>query len=199
MTTYHLTVNGTPRSVEASDPDEPLLYILRNALGLKAAKFGCGLGQCGACTVMIEGEAVRSCQTPVSKVGGRAVTTQEGLGSPENPHKVHAAFIAEQAAQCGYCSNGMIMTSAALLAREAKPDAAKIKDALAGSVDAEPRTGSLRLFCAPQGGHDHDHRSVPAPVPEGRRCTRDRCGGAFGVRPDHAPPRRGRRPPTREQ
>ena len=115
MTTYHLTVNGTPRSVEASDPDEPLLYILRNALGLKAAKFGCGLGQCGACTVMIEGEAVRSCQTPVSKVGGRAVTTQEGLGSAENPHKVQAAFIAEQAAQCGYCSNGMIMTSAAFV------------------------------------------------------------------------------------
>jgi nicotinate dehydrogenase subunit A len=134
MTTYHLTVNGTPRSVETSDPDQPLLYILRNALGLKAAKFGCGLGQCGACTVMIEGEAVRSCQTPVSKVGGRAVTTQEGLGSPESPHKVQAAFIAEQAAQCGYCSNGMIMTSAALLAREAKPDAAKIKDALAGNL-----------------------------------------------------------------
>jgi nicotinate dehydrogenase subunit A len=134
MTTYHLTVNGTPRSVEASDPDEPLLYILRNALGLKAAKFGCGLGQCGACTVIIEGEAVRSCQTPVSRVGGRAVTTQEGLGSPENPHKVQAAFIAEQAAQCGYCSNGMIMTSAALLAREAKPDAARIKDALAANL-----------------------------------------------------------------
>ena len=84
--------------------------------------------------MIIEGEAVRSCQTPVSTVGGRAVTTQEGLGSPENPHKVQAAFIAEQAAQCGYCSNGMIMTSAALLAREAKPDAAKIKDALAANL-----------------------------------------------------------------
>jgi nicotinate dehydrogenase subunit A len=134
MTTYHLTINGIPRSVEASDPDEPLLYILRHAFGLKAAKFGCGLGQCGACTVIIEGEAVRSCQTPVSRVGGRAVTTQEGLGSPENPHKVQAAFIAEQAAQCGYCSNGMIMTSAALLARETKPDAARIKDALATNL-----------------------------------------------------------------
>jgi len=133
VTTYHLTVNGTSRSVDASDPDEPLLYILRNAFGLKATKFGCGLGQCGACTVMIAREAVRSCQTPVSSVGDRAVTTQEGLGSPENPHKVQAAFIAEQAAQCGYCSNGMIMTSAALLAREAKPDVAKIKNALAAN------------------------------------------------------------------
>src|SRR5262249_21166369 len=85
-------------------------------------------------TSLIEGEAVRSCQTPLSRVGGRAVTTQEGLGSPANPHKGQAAFIAEQAAQCGYCSNGMIMTTAALLAREAKPDAARIKDALAGNL-----------------------------------------------------------------
>ena len=124
------TIRGGKRSRRTAS----LLYILRNALGLKAAKFGCGLGQCGACTVIIEGEAVRSCQTPVSRVGGRAVTTQEGLGSPEDLHKVQAAFIAEQAAQCGYCSNGMIMTSAALLAREATPDAARIKDALTANL-----------------------------------------------------------------
>ena len=134
MASYTIRVNGKTQRVESWDPDQPLLYVLRNALGLHGPKFGCGLGQCGACTVIIEGEAVRSCRTPVSRVGGRAVTTQEGLGSAENPHKVQAAFIAEQAAQCGYCSNGMIMTTAALLAREAKPDAARIKDALAGNL-----------------------------------------------------------------
>lgn len=134
MTTYHLTVNGTPRSVEASDPDEPLLYILRNALGLKAAKFGCGVTarpptfDTGVWQDRTASPSIITVHAP------HCPTTQEGLGSPENPHKVQAAFIAEQAAQCGYCSNGMIMTSAALLAREAKPDAAKIKDALAGNL-----------------------------------------------------------------
>ncbi|WP_342358466.1 (2Fe-2S)-binding protein [Terrarubrum flagellatum] len=134
MAAFHLTVNGVARTVEASDPNQPLLYALRNALNLKGAKFGCGLGQCGACTVIIDGEAVRSCQTPLSSVGDRAVTTLEGLGSPENPHRVQAAFIEEQAAQCGYCANGMIMTSAALLARKAKPDEAEIREALAANL-----------------------------------------------------------------
>src|SRR5580700_10929405 len=117
MAKYSFHVNGKAVTVESWDPGQPLLYVLRNSLGLHAAKFGCGLGQCGACTVLLDGRAVRSCQTPVKQAAGRAVTTLEGLGTPEKPHAIQAAFIAEQAAQCGYCTNGMIMSAKALLDR----------------------------------------------------------------------------------
>jgi nicotinate dehydrogenase subunit A len=134
MASYSFTVNGTPRSIDSRDPDQPLLYVLRNSLNLTAAKYGCGLGQCGACTVLVDGTAVRSCLTPVSTVAGRAITTLEGLGTPEKPHKVQAAFIAEQAAQCGYCTNGMVMTSAALLSDKPNATLAEAKEALAGNL-----------------------------------------------------------------
>jgi nicotinate dehydrogenase subunit A len=127
-----LRVNGRSRTVNA-DPDTPLLYILRNDLALNGAKFGCGLSQCGACTVIIGGEAVRSCVTPISAVRGD-VTTLEGLGTADKPHPVQKAFIAEQAAQCGYCANGMIMTTKALLDRNKKPSDTQIRDALAGNL-----------------------------------------------------------------
>src|SRR6476661_6447850 len=114
MPTYNLRVNGFARSVDSPDPEKPLLYVLRG-LGLTAAKFGCGLGQCGACTVLLDGRAVRSCQLPVGRIDGRSVTTLEGLGTPQAPHPLQAAFIAEQVPQCGYCTSGIIMTAAALL------------------------------------------------------------------------------------
>src|SRR5215469_16016374 len=116
MANLTLSVNGEVRSVDVRDPDEPLLYVLRNRLSLTGAKFGCGLGQCGACTVIVDGEAVRSCVLPVSKAVGKKVTTIEGLGTPEHPHPLQAAFVTEQAAQCGYCVTGMVMSGAALLA-----------------------------------------------------------------------------------
>lgn len=133
MANIALKVNGTTRRVEA-EPDTPLLYVLRDQLELHGPKFGCGLGQCGACTVMLDGVAARSCVIPVSKVGGRAVVTLEGLGSSAKPHPVQQAFIEEQAAQCGYCVNGMIMTSAAFLAKNKNPSDADIKRALAGNL-----------------------------------------------------------------
>src|SRR6185295_16202230 len=107
-----LNVNGESRTVEVRDPDEPLLYVLRNSLALTGAKFGCGLGQCGACTVLIDGEPVRSCMLAVAKVGERKIVTIEGLGTPDKPHPLQAAFIREQAAQCGYCTAGMVMSGA---------------------------------------------------------------------------------------
>lgn len=134
MASYRLMVNGTPHDVEAWDGDMPLLYALRNSLGLHAPKFGCGLGQCGACTVHIEGEATRSCLVRLADAAGKRITTNEGLGSPERPHPVQAAFIAEQAAQCGYCTNGMVMTAAALLARNPKPTREQAQAALAGNL-----------------------------------------------------------------
>jgi nicotinate dehydrogenase subunit A len=112
MTT--ITVNGKAHEVSAA-PDTPLLYVLRNELQLNGPKFGCGLAQCGACTVHIDGKPARSCSVPVSAVKGK-VTTVEGLGTPEKPHPLQAAFVAEQAAQCGYCINGMIMTASSFLA-----------------------------------------------------------------------------------
>ena len=111
-------------------PDTPLLLVLRNDLALNGPKYGCGLGECGACTVLIDGVAARSCCIPVGIVGGREVTTLEGLGTAENPHPVQAAFIAEQGAQCGYCLNGMIMTVAALLRRDPHPTETAIAQAL---------------------------------------------------------------------
>jgi len=134
MPNFTLQVNGETRSVEVRDPDEPLLYVLRNALNLTGAKFGCGLAQCGACTVIVDGDPVRSCSMPVAKAAGKKVTTIEGLGTPDKPHPLQAAFIAEQAAQCGYCVTGMVMTGAAALAR--KPDLTRdeAKQALAGNL-----------------------------------------------------------------
>jgi nicotinate dehydrogenase subunit A len=115
-----LTVNGKKVRVDAP-PDAPLIYVLRNDLALNGPKLGCARGQCGACTVHLDGAAVRSCQIPVKAVEGRSIVTLEGLGTPEKPHPVQAAFIAEQALQCGYCTNGMIMQAAALIAAKPSP------------------------------------------------------------------------------
>jgi nicotinate dehydrogenase subunit A len=133
--TKTLTVNGKRVSIEYDDPAMPLLYVLRDNLSLHGPRFGCGLGQCGACTVHIGGAAVRSCITPLSAVDAKQnVVTLEGLGSPEKPHPVQKAFIDEQAAQCGYCINGMIMQSAAFLAKNKKPSEGDIKNALANNL-----------------------------------------------------------------
>jgi nicotinate dehydrogenase subunit A len=130
-----LSVNGETVVIAIDDPDMPLLYALRNNLALHGPRFGCGLGQCGACTVHIDGAAVRSCVTPLSKLSQvNKIVTLEGLGTVESPHPVQSAFIAEQAAQCGYCINGMIMQSAAFLARTKAPTEAAIKDALAENL-----------------------------------------------------------------
>ena len=129
-----LNVNGETRTVDVRDPDEPLLYVLRNALSLTGAKFGCGLGQCGACTVILDGDAVHSCLVPVSKAAGKKVTTIEGLGTPEKPHPLQAAFVAEQAAQCGYCITGMVMTGAAALAANPNITREGAQQALAGNL-----------------------------------------------------------------
>ncbi|MEI9413467.1 (2Fe-2S)-binding protein [Mesorhizobium sp. Cs1299R1N1] len=134
MATTDLNVNGRMESVTVTDPDTPLLYVLRNELGLRGPRFGCGLGQCGACTVLIDGEAARSCVTPLSSVGASKVVTLEGLGSDANRHPLQQAFIDEQAVQCGYCINGMIMQSAALLRRKAKPSDQEIKQELANNL-----------------------------------------------------------------
>ena len=128
-----LTVNGSKHRLPVPE-STPLLYILRNDLQLNGAKFGCGLAQCGACTVLVDGEPVRSCSIEVGAVQGRAITTIEGLGSIAKPHPVQAAFITEQAAQCGYCINGMVMSSAALLQRNRQPSDPEIRDALANNL-----------------------------------------------------------------
>ena len=131
---YSFTVNGRRRSVDVWDPSEPLLYVLRNDLGLTGAKVGCGLGQCGTCTVLLDDRAVRSCMVPIASVAGQRVTTIEGVGTPEKPDALQAAFVAEQAAQCGYCTSGMIMQARALLNQHPRPDETTIKDALAGNL-----------------------------------------------------------------
>jgi nicotinate dehydrogenase subunit A len=124
-----LVVNGQPREV-AADPETPLLYVLRNDLGLTGTKFGCGLGQCGACTVLVDGKPVRSCMLPVQAVAGQTVTTIEGLGSPERPHPLQAALIEEQAVQCGYCTPGIVMVAKAILDRTPHPTEAQLREAL---------------------------------------------------------------------
>jgi nicotinate dehydrogenase subunit A len=129
----NITVNGKTHTVSA-DPDTPLLYILRNDLGLNGPKFGCGLAQCGACKVLIGKDAVPSCSVPLAGVGDQPITTLEGLGTLDKPHPLQQAFIAEQAAQCGYCTNGLIMTAKALLDRVHDPSEAVIKDELAGNL-----------------------------------------------------------------
>ena len=147
MPNYSLNVNGKKQSVTV-DADTPLLYVLRDDLALNGPKFGCGLGQCGACTVHVNGVATRSCLLPVSSLGGKAITTLEGLsgsGTSGKPGKLQQAFIDEQAVQCGYCINGMIMTSAALLKSKPNPTDADIKDALAGNLC---RCGTHQRICA---------------------------------------------------
>jgi nicotinate dehydrogenase subunit A len=134
MPKYNLRVNGRSVTVDSWDPAQPLLYVLRNSVGLHAVKFGCGLGQCGACTVLVDGKAVRSCSTPVSQTAGRSVTTLEGLGTPEKPDKLQTAFIAEQAAQCGYCTNGMIMSAKSLLTQTPNPTVEQIKQGMGGNL-----------------------------------------------------------------
>ena len=124
-----LNVNGRERSV-AAEPDTPLLYVLRNDFELNGAKFGCGLAQCGACTVLVDGKATRSCVTPIGTLGESDITTIEGLGTIEEPHPLQRAFMDEQAAQCGYCINGMIMTAKELLDRNPKPSEAEVRDGL---------------------------------------------------------------------
>jgi nicotinate dehydrogenase subunit A len=131
MTQINLDVNGKLHEIDV-DPDMPLLYALRNELGLNNPHFGCGLAQCGACTVHIDGQSVRSCITPVAAVGNGKIVTLAGLGTPEKPHPVQAAFVAEQVPQCGYCLNGWVMTAAALLDQKKKPSDSEIRDALSG-------------------------------------------------------------------
>ena len=128
-----LKVNGASRTVPA-EPDTPLLYVLRNDFALNGAKFGCGLAQCGACTVLIDGKPVRSCITAAGSVGNAEVTTLEGLGTPDKPHPLQKAFIDEQAAQCGYCVAGMIMSAKELLDRKPNATEADVRQALAGNL-----------------------------------------------------------------
>lgn len=127
-----IRVNGKSHSIEAADAT-PLLYVLRNDLELNGAKYGCGFAQCGACTVIVDGKSVRSCVTALSTVAGKAITTIEGLGEGNNPHPLQTAFIEEQAAQCGYCANGMIMTAKTLLDKNPRPTEAQIKKAMAAN------------------------------------------------------------------
>ena len=129
MPNYNLRVNGSVRTVDSSDVDKPLLYVLRG-LGLTATKFGCGLGQCGACTVLVDGTAVQSCQITVANAQGKSITTLEGLGTASKPHPIQTAFIDEQVPQCGYCTSGMIMSAAALLSKNQKPSEGDIRSAL---------------------------------------------------------------------
>jgi nicotinate dehydrogenase subunit A len=129
-----LNVNGKPVAITADDPQMPLLYALRDDLGLHGPRFGCGLGQCGACTVLVDGKAMRSCQMPVADVGGKKIVTLEGLSGPGHLHPLQRAFIDEQAVQCGYCINGMIMQAAALLQTNKKPTEQDIKAALAENL-----------------------------------------------------------------
>lgn len=135
------SVNGTPVMLEI-DPQTPLLEALRNDLELNGPKFGCGLAQCGACAVLLDGVSIRSCVTPVAVIQGKSITTLEGLGSADNPHPLQSAFIKEQAIQCGYCANGVIITAAALLKRNPAPSSQEIAQALAGHLcrcGAQPR------------------------------------------------------------
>jgi nicotinate dehydrogenase subunit A len=154
MVVYPLRVNSRELSVQSDDPGKPLLYVLRD-LGLTGTKFGCGLGQCGACTVLVDGQSVRSCLTALSDVGTRAVTTIEGLGTPDKPSVLQKAFIAESVPQCGYCTSGMIMTSAGLLGRTPRPTEAQVRDELDGNLcrcGSHDRVVRAVLRAASQGG-----------------------------------------------
>src|SRR6266446_8448857 len=148
MPLYRIRVNDETREVTV-EGDTPLLYVLRNDLELNGAKFGCGLGQCGACTVLLSGDAVRSCRTPISAIGDKPVTTLEGIGTQDAPHPLQKAFIAEQAMQCGYCINGMILSAKALLDKNPHPTEAQIREGLAGNCAAAAAIiASCGRFCA---------------------------------------------------
>ena len=131
MSAMTLKVNGRTHTVDV-DPATPLLYVLSDELELRGPKFGCGLGQCGSCTVIVKGQAIRSCVTPVKSVEGTEITTLEGLGTPEKPHPLQQAFIDEQAAQCGFCINGVILTAKAFLDKHPKASEQEIQQALSG-------------------------------------------------------------------
>lgn len=132
MAAVHLVINNTPHEVDVT-PDTPLLWVLRDTLSLTGTKYGCGMGLCGACTVLLDGEAVRSCQTPVSAVGSKKITTIEGL-SAANSHPVQLAWIAEQVPQCGYCQSGQIMSAVALLSKNPHPTNEQIEAAMVGNL-----------------------------------------------------------------
>ena len=144
MPRYTLNVNGRAHTVEA-DADTPLLYVLRNDLQLNGPKFGCGMAQCGTCSIHVDGEVARSCVLTVAAAQGRKITTLEGLTADGKPGRVQQAFIDAQAVQCGYCTNGMVMASAALLAKNRNPSDAQINDALAGNLC---RCGTHQRICA---------------------------------------------------
>jgi len=147
-----INVNGAAREV-AAEPETPLLYVLRNDLDLKGARYGCGVGLCGACTVIVEGKAVQSCDVPVSAVAGKAITTIEGIGTADNPHPLQRAFIAEQAAQCGYCVSGIIMSTKALLDAKPSPSDDEIRAALEQNLcRCGTHTRILRAIRAATGG-----------------------------------------------
>ena len=151
MAKYDLHINGKAQAVESADAAKPLLYVLRE-LKLTAAKFGCGLGQCGACTVLIDGAAVRSCRTSISDAKNKPIVTLEGLGTPDNPHPLQTAFIKEQVPQCGYCTSGIIMSAAALLSANKKPSEAEIRSALDGNLcRCGTQTRVLRAVMAASG------------------------------------------------
>ncbi len=134
LTTIHLRVDGRPEKISTDDPTMPLLYALRDDMGHANPRFGCGLAQCGACTVQVDGVAMRSCVLPIASLEGKSVTTLAGLGTPDHPHPVQAAFVEEQALQCGYCVNGWIMTGAALVDKEIHPSAERIKAACSSLI-----------------------------------------------------------------
>ena len=145
MSRFTLKVNGTSHTVDV-DPATPLLYVLSDDLQLNGPKFGCGLGQCGCCTVLIKGQAVRSCITPVSTVNGAEVTTLEGLGTVEKPHAIQQAFIDEQAVQCGFCLSGVILTAKAYLDRNPKASETDVRNAMSGVLcRCGANTGECRL------------------------------------------------------
>ena len=131
MSAITLNVNGTTHRLDV-DPTTPLLYVLSEDLRLRGPKFGCGLSQCGACTVIVNGDAVRTCVTPVSRANGATISTLDGLGTPENPHPIQKAFIDEQAAQCGFCLSGVILTAKAFLDKTPKPSDAQLHEAMSG-------------------------------------------------------------------
>ena len=133
MTTYNVRINAVDHVIQSSDPDQPLLYLLRG-LGLTSAKFGCGLGQCGACNVLVDGRPTPSCLQTIANTEGKSIVTLEGLGSISAPHPMQAAFIKEQVPQCGYCTSGVIISAAALLAEKPKPTADDIRAALDGNL-----------------------------------------------------------------
>jgi nicotinate dehydrogenase subunit A len=174
MPTISLKVNGGVHAVDV-DPQTPLLYVLGDELHLRGPKFGCGLGQCGACTVLMNGRAVRSCVTPVSEVNHAEIVTLEGLGTSAQPHPIQQAFIDEEAAQCGFCLSGVILSAKAFLDRNPKATDDQIREALAGVLCRSSRMrGCSKPFngMRRRGAHDDDHGLVASRIPDEVRSTR---------------------------